>query len=69
MDPDGVEWEVYHVNYDPAEKHGGSIEAPKPGIGNKAVNKMSRTTLVPGKVGEGQLLECLQAKRDSANRD
>src|SRR5215472_9410114 len=23
IDPDGVEWEVYHVNYDLIEKHGG----------------------------------------------
>ena len=26
IDPDGVEWEIYHVNYDTMEKHGGSIE-------------------------------------------
>jgi catechol 2,3-dioxygenase-like lactoylglutathione lyase family enzyme len=26
VDPDGVEWEVYHVNYDTAEKHGGAVE-------------------------------------------
>jgi catechol 2,3-dioxygenase-like lactoylglutathione lyase family enzyme len=26
IDPDGVEWEVYHVNHDLAEKHGGGIE-------------------------------------------
>jgi catechol 2,3-dioxygenase-like lactoylglutathione lyase family enzyme len=26
IDPDGVEWEVYHVNYDLTEKHGGSVE-------------------------------------------
>lgn len=26
IDPDGIEWEVYHVNYDLVEKHGGSIE-------------------------------------------
>jgi catechol 2,3-dioxygenase-like lactoylglutathione lyase family enzyme len=26
IDPDGVEWEVYHVNYDLVEKHGGGIE-------------------------------------------
>jgi len=30
MDPDGVEWEVYHLNYDLVEKHGGGIEAVKP---------------------------------------
>jgi len=30
IDPDGVEWEVYHVNYDLIEKHGGGIEEPKP---------------------------------------
>jgi len=30
MDPDGVEWEVYHLNYDLVEKHGGGIEAAKP---------------------------------------
>src|SRR5712692_6002481 len=29
IDPDGVEWEVYHVNYDLVEKHGGGIEPPK----------------------------------------
>jgi catechol 2,3-dioxygenase-like lactoylglutathione lyase family enzyme len=29
-DPDGVEWEVYHVNFDLIEKHGGGIEEPKP---------------------------------------
>jgi catechol 2,3-dioxygenase-like lactoylglutathione lyase family enzyme len=28
MDPDGVEWELYHVNYDLMEKHGGGIEMP-----------------------------------------
>ncbi len=28
IDPDGVEWEVYHVNYDLIEKHGGGIEEP-----------------------------------------
>jgi catechol 2,3-dioxygenase-like lactoylglutathione lyase family enzyme len=27
MDPEGVEWEVYHVNYDLVEKHGGGVEA------------------------------------------
>ena len=26
IDPDGVEWEVYHVNHDLVEKHGGGIE-------------------------------------------
>lgn len=26
IDPDGVEWEVYHVNHDLIEKHGGGIE-------------------------------------------
>ena len=26
IDPDGVEWELYHVNYDLVEKHGGGIE-------------------------------------------
>jgi catechol 2,3-dioxygenase-like lactoylglutathione lyase family enzyme len=26
IDPDGIEWEVYHVNYDLIEKHGGGIE-------------------------------------------
>lgn len=33
-DPDGVEWEVYHVNYDLEEKHGkpvaGAAVAPSP---------------------------------------
>ena len=33
IDPDGVEWEVYHVNYALIEKHGGGIEEPKPLIG------------------------------------
>lgn len=28
IDPDGVEWELYHVNYDLVEKHGGGVEAP-----------------------------------------
>ena len=32
IDPDGVEWEVYHVNYDLIEKHAGGIEEPKPDI-------------------------------------
>lgn len=26
IDPDGVEWELYHVNFDLIEKHGGGIE-------------------------------------------
>lgn len=26
IDPDGAEWELYHVNYDLVEKHGGGIE-------------------------------------------
>jgi hypothetical protein len=26
IDPDGVEWEVYHVNHDLVEKHGGGVE-------------------------------------------
>jgi len=30
IDPDGVEWELYHVNYDLVEKHGGGAEQPKP---------------------------------------
>ena len=29
IDPDGIEWEVYHVNYDLIEKHGGGIEQPQ----------------------------------------
>jgi catechol 2,3-dioxygenase-like lactoylglutathione lyase family enzyme len=32
IDPDGVEWEVYHVNYDLIEKHGGGIEKAKLGV-------------------------------------
>jgi catechol 2,3-dioxygenase-like lactoylglutathione lyase family enzyme len=32
IDPDGVEWEVYHVNYDLIEKHGGGIEEAKLGV-------------------------------------
>ncbi|HXZ87955.1 MAG TPA: ArsI/CadI family heavy metal resistance metalloenzyme [Candidatus Binataceae bacterium] len=35
IDPDGVEWEIYHVNFDTVEKHGGGVEvtrsAPQPG--------------------------------------
>src|SRR5215469_2297694 len=38
IDPDGVEWEVYHVNRDLTEKHGDGVEAPKPGIDDKAVD-------------------------------
>jgi catechol 2,3-dioxygenase-like lactoylglutathione lyase family enzyme len=34
IDPDGIEWEVYHVNYDLIEKHGGGIEEPKLSIDN-----------------------------------
>ena len=30
IDPDGVEWELYHINHDLIEKHGGGIEQPKP---------------------------------------
>lgn len=26
IDPDGVEWEIYHVNFDLKEKHGGGVE-------------------------------------------
>jgi len=29
IDPDGVEWELYHVNHDLIEKHGGGIEQPR----------------------------------------
>ena len=32
IDPDGVEWEVYHLNYDLVEKHGGGIEALNPEV-------------------------------------
>lgn len=32
-DPDGVEWEIYHLNYDLAERRGGAIENPAPGGG------------------------------------
>ena len=35
IDPDGVEWEVYHVNYDLVEKHGGGIEALNPEVVNR----------------------------------
>ncbi len=28
IDPDGIEWEIYHVNFDLIEKHGGG-EEPK----------------------------------------
>jgi catechol 2,3-dioxygenase-like lactoylglutathione lyase family enzyme len=34
IDPDGIEWEVYHVNYDLIGKHGGGIEEPKPALGD-----------------------------------
>jgi catechol 2,3-dioxygenase-like lactoylglutathione lyase family enzyme len=34
IDPDGIEWEVYHLNYDLIDKHGGGIEAPKPAVGD-----------------------------------
>ena len=30
VDPDGVEWEIYHVNFDTVEKHGGGAEARRP---------------------------------------
>jgi catechol 2,3-dioxygenase-like lactoylglutathione lyase family enzyme len=30
IDPDGIEWEIYHVNYNLVEKHGGGIEETKP---------------------------------------
>jgi len=34
IDPDGMEWEIYHVNFDTVEKHGGGVEvtqsAPQP---------------------------------------
>ena len=32
IDPDGVEWEVYHVNYNLIEKHGGGIETLNPDV-------------------------------------
>lgn len=32
IDPDGVEWEVFHVNHDLAERHGGAVEAIDPTI-------------------------------------
>jgi catechol-2,3-dioxygenase len=35
IDPDGTEWEVYHVNYDLIEKHGGGIEASSPSLGDR----------------------------------
>ena len=28
IDPDGVEWELYYVNYDLIAKHGGGVETP-----------------------------------------
>ena len=31
MDPDGVEWEVYHLNHDLEEKHGGRVDERKQG--------------------------------------
>jgi catechol 2,3-dioxygenase-like lactoylglutathione lyase family enzyme len=40
IDPDGVEWEIYHVNYDLIEKHGGGIEAPKPGISTRITGEV-----------------------------
>jgi catechol 2,3-dioxygenase-like lactoylglutathione lyase family enzyme len=36
IDPDGVEWEVYHVNHDLVEKHGGGIEQPRSRAGKIA---------------------------------
>lgn len=36
IDPDGVEWEVYHVNYDLVQKHGGGIEVALPVSGLEA---------------------------------
>jgi catechol 2,3-dioxygenase-like lactoylglutathione lyase family enzyme len=41
IDPDGIEWEVYHVNYDLIEKHGGGIEEPKPSIGYYSTAKVA----------------------------
>jgi catechol-2,3-dioxygenase len=35
IDPDGIEWEVYHVNYDLIEKHGGGIEEPSARPGDR----------------------------------
>ena len=29
IDPDGVEWEVYHLNYDLVQRHGGGVEEPR----------------------------------------
>jgi catechol 2,3-dioxygenase-like lactoylglutathione lyase family enzyme len=36
IDPDGVEWEVYHVNYDLVERHGGGIEPLNPSAGARS---------------------------------
>jgi lactoylglutathione lyase len=36
IDPDGVEWEVYHVNYDLMQKHGGGVEELTIDIENRA---------------------------------
>jgi catechol 2,3-dioxygenase-like lactoylglutathione lyase family enzyme len=43
IDPDGVEWELYHINHDLVEKHGGGIEQPRPRLG------------FPGAVIDGEL--------------
>jgi catechol 2,3-dioxygenase-like lactoylglutathione lyase family enzyme len=37
IDPDGVEWEVYHVNYDLIDKHGGGIEEGKSALSNRPI--------------------------------
>ncbi len=36
-DPDGVEWEIYHLNYDLAERHGGAIDTGAPDAGRKPI--------------------------------
>ena len=32
IDPDGTEWEIYHVNYDLVEKHSGGRKKPTPDV-------------------------------------
>jgi|SRR6516165_3924237 lactoylglutathione lyase len=41
IDPDGVEWELYHVNHNLIEKHGGGIEEPKPDAGYHSTAEMA----------------------------
>jgi len=40
IDPDGVEWELYYVNHDLIEKHGGGMEEPKPLVSYQSTVKV-----------------------------